>query len=71
MASDQLRCTSILVCSHRCGANPAAVARVFASNCREMRRLYCHYCQNMAAARQAVQVRDKTNMHEIIVAIWN
>ncbi len=40
----------------RCGANPAAVARAFVANCAEMRRLYCHYCQNMAAARQAVQV---------------
>ncbi len=39
----------------RCGANPAAVARAFLANCREMRRLYCHYCGNMAAARRAVQ----------------
>ena len=39
----------------RCGANPGAVARAFSSNCGEMRQLYCHYCQNMSAARRALQ----------------
>ncbi len=41
----------------RCGANPAAVARVFVASCPRMKALYSSYCQNMDTARQAIQVR--------------
>ena len=38
----------------RCGANPAAVARVMLANLNDLRTLYTSYCQNMPSSRQAV-----------------
>jgi hypothetical protein len=38
----------------RCGANPAAVARVMLANLNDLRTLYTSYCQNMPSSRQAI-----------------
>ena len=51
----------------RCGVNPAAFARVFLSNCQNVKTLYSAYCQNMQASRQALaNLGGETNPSSIL-----